>query len=156
MDIASFCRQFVRVVALVLRPLWSALWMRPTATTHLSGTAADLLRSKPDLLIESALLRHQLVVLRRSVKRPVLTRTDRTLLVLLAGRLRSWRQALLIIKPDTLLRWHRAGFRLFWKRKSRPKPGRPPLPEATIALIKEMAASNPLWGAEVRRVGALS
>jgi putative transposase len=148
MNIAIFCRQFVRIFALIVRLLWSPLWVRPAAATHLTGTAADLLRSKPDLVIENALLRHQLVVLRRSVKRPVLTCTDRTLLVLLAGRLRSWRQALLIIQPETLLRWHRAGFRLFWKRKSRPKPGRPPLPEATIALIQEMAANNPLWGAE--------
>jgi hypothetical protein len=107
-----------------------------------------LLRSKPDLLIENALLRHQLVVLRRSGKRPVLTRADRTLLVLLAGRLRSWRQALLIVKPDTLLRWHRAGSRLFWKWHSRPRVGRPTLAEATIALIREMAAANPLWGAD--------
>jgi hypothetical protein len=106
--------------------------------------AADLVRSKPDLLIENALLRHQLVVLRRNVKRPVLTPTDRTLLVLLAGRLRSWRHALLIIQPDTLLRWHRAGYRWFWKRKFQPKQGRPPLAATTIALIKEMAAANPL------------
>ncbi|HWE61570.1 MAG TPA: hypothetical protein VHB98_07650, partial [Chloroflexota bacterium] len=148
MNIAIFCRQFVRIFALIVRPLWSSLWVRPAATTHLRGSAADLLRSKPDLLIENALLRHQLVVLRRSVKRPVLTCTDRTLLVLLAGRLRSWRQALLIIQPDTLLRWHRSGFRLFWKSKSRRKSGRPPLPEATITLIQEMAVTNPLWGAE--------
>jgi transposase InsO family protein len=145
---AAVYRPFVHLVLLVLRPLWSWLWRRPAAATHLRGSAVDLLRSKPDLLIENALLRHQLVVLQRSVKRPVLTPTDRTLLVLLAGRLHSWQHALLIIQPDTLLRWHRAGYRWFWKRKSQPKRGRPPLAATTIALIKEMAAANPLWGAE--------
>jgi transposase InsO family protein len=146
MAIASLCRLLIRLLVSLLRPLWTTLWLRPAAATHLRGTAADLLRSKPDLLIENALLRHQLVVLRRSGKRPVLTPADRTLL--LAGRLRSWRQALFIIQPDTLLRWHRAGYRLFWKGKSQPKPGRPPLAETTIILIRQMAAANPLWGAE--------
>src|SRR5690348_17167120 len=123
MVIATLCRHLARCLGFMLRPLWSWLWRRPAATTHLRGMAADLLRSKPDPLIENALLRHQVVVLRRSAKRPVLTPADRTLLVLLAGRLHSWRQALLIIQPDTLLRWHRAGYRLFWKWKSQPKPG---------------------------------
>jgi transposase InsO family protein len=141
-------RRLVRLLVYLLRPLWTALWLRPAAATHLHGTAADLLRGKPDLLIENALLRHQLVVLRRSGKRPVLTSADRTLLVLLAGRLRSWRQVLVIIQPDTLLRWHRAGYRLFWKGKSQPKPGRPPLAETTITLIRQMAAANAFWGAE--------
>ena|SRR5579871_5424218 len=144
MLIASACRQVFRLFVFLLRPLWAVLWRRPAAGTHLCGTAADLLRSKPDLLIENALLRHQLVVLRRSGKRPVLTPADSTLLVLLTGRLRTWRQALLIIKPDTLLGWHRTGYRLFWKRKSRPKRGRPPLAETTITLIREMATANPL------------
>ena len=146
--LSAACRQRFRLFVFLLGPLWAALWCRPATATHLRGTAADLLRSKPDLLIENALLRHQLAVLRRSVKRPLLTPTDRTALVRLAGRLRAWRQALLIIQPETLLRWHRVGYRLFWKAKSQPKPGRPPLAETTIALIQEMAAANPFWGAE--------
>jgi hypothetical protein len=93
-------------------------------------------------------LRQQLLVPRRSVKRPTVTPADRALLVLLAGRVCAWRQALLIVQPETLLRWHRAGFRSFWRRKSRPGPGRPRLPAETIALIRAMAADNPLWGAE--------
>jgi transposase InsO family protein len=145
---SAACRQSCRLFVFLLGPLWAALWRRPAAASHLRGTAVDLRRSKPDLLIENALLRHQLVVLRRSSKRPVLTPADRALLVLLAGRLRAWRHALFIIQPDTLLGWHRAGYRLFWRRKSRPKTGRPPLAAATIALIKEKAAANPLWGAE--------
>src|SRR3712207_2867002 len=80
---------------------------KPTTAPLIGGTLADLLRSKPELLAENALLRQQLVVLRRSVKRPRCTVADRALLVLLASRVRAWRSALLLVQPDTLLRWHR-------------------------------------------------
>ena len=71
-------------------------------------------------------------------------------MVLLASRVRAWRQALLIVQPETLLRWHRQGFRLFWRRKSRAgaSTARPKVAPETITLIKEMAAANRLWGAE--------
>lgn len=78
---------------------------------HVSGTGVDLARSRTQLLAEHALLRQQLLVLRRAVARPALTPADRALLVLLVGRVRAWRQVLLIVRPDTLLRWHRAGCR---------------------------------------------
>jgi putative transposase len=113
-----------------------------------------VVRSRAQLLAENALLRQQLLVLRRSVKRPAVTWADRALLVLLAGRVRAWRQALLLVQPATLLRWHRAGFRSCWRRKSRPGPGRPPLDTETVALIRRLAADNPRWGAERIR-GAL-
>ncbi len=116
--------------------------------THLAGTGTDLARTKRQLIAENALLRQQLLVLRRSAKRPAVTPADRALLVLLAGRIHAWRQALLIVQPETLLRWHRQGFRSFWRRKSRPGPGRPPLSADTVALIRELASDNPLWGAE--------
>ncbi len=134
-------------VARVRQTLRTRLWVRP-ATTHLAGTGTDLVRTRRQLLAENALLRQQLIVLRRGVKRPALTRTDRALLVLLAGRVCAWRHALLVVRPETLLRWHRAGFRSLWRRKSRPGPGRPPLPVETIALIRQMAIENPRWGAE--------
>ncbi len=98
--------------------------------------------------MENALLRQQLIVLRRQVKRPQLTPTDRALLVLLASKLRAWKSALFVVQPDTLLRWHRQGFRLFWKRKSRPNSHRQKIPAETVELIKQMAAENHLWGAE--------
>jgi len=116
--------------------------------THATGTGTDLVRSRAQLLAENALLRQQLLVLRRSVARPTVTRADRVLLVLLASRVRTWRQALLLVQPETLLRWHRAGFRALWRRRSRPGPGRPPLAVETVALIRRMATENPLWGAE--------
>jgi hypothetical protein len=96
----------------------------------------DPLRSRAQLLVENALLRHQVVILRRSVKRPAATAADRALLVLLVGRVRAWHHALLIVRPETLLGWHRAGFRAVWRWKSRPGPGRPPLHAETVALLR--------------------
>ena len=113
------------------------------------GALADLVRGRPALIAENAFLRQQLLILRRGVKRPRCTPTDRALLVLLASRLRAWRQALVIVQPETVLRWHRQGFRLFWRWKSRPRSSpRPKVAAETIALIREMAADNRLWGAE--------
>jgi hypothetical protein len=94
------------------------------------------------------LLRQQLLVLRRAAKRPAVTPADRALLVVLASRVRAWRRAVLIVRPETLLGWHRAGFRALWRWRSRPGPGRPPLGAETVTLIRQMAADNPLWGAE--------
>src|SRR3954452_20052002 len=123
---------------------------RPAALVLIAGALTDLARSKPELVAENALLRQQLLVLRRSVKRPRCTPADRTLLVLLASRVRAWRQALLLVQPDTLLRWHRQLFRGFWRWKSRtPSRARQPKVSAeAIALIREMAAANRVWGAE--------
>ena len=120
---------------------------KPIAYGPALGTIADLARSKPQLVAENLLLRQQLIVLHRSVKRPRFTAAERGLVVLLASKLQSWKEALLIIKPETVLRWHRHGFRLFWKRKSHAK-SRGKVPAETIMLIKEMAADNRLWGAE--------
>jgi putative transposase len=129
---------------------------KPAASGQVLGSLADFARSKPELLVENALLRQQLIVLRRSVKRPTLTRTDRVLMVLLASRIRAWRKAILIIKPDTLLRWHRAGFRLFWRRTSKVTTRTPRVSAETIALIAQMAVQNRLWGAERIRGELLS
>ncbi len=101
-------------------------------------------------MLENVLLRQQLIVLRRQTKRPALSWRDRALFVLLASWLRTWKQALLIVQPDTLLRWHRELFRRFWKRKSKSerKPGRPPLTSDLVALIRRLARENLIWGAE--------
>jgi len=143
----TYRRWLSELVARGRQKLGLRLWARPV-TTHLAGTGVDLARTRGHLLAKNALLRQQLLVLRRSVARPAVTPTDRAVLVLLAGRVRAWRQALLLVQPATLLRWHRAGFQALWRRKSRPGPGRPPLPADTVALIRRLAADNPLWGAE--------
>jgi hypothetical protein len=72
--------------------------------------------------------------------------------VLLAKAVRAWRQAILIVQPETLLRWHRQGFRLFWKQKSKPKSTQAKVEAQTIALIKEMTSDNRLWGADPWRI----
>jgi putative transposase len=123
-------------------------WTKPGTTSLLLGTLTDLARSKSELVAENALLRQQLVILRRQVKRPACTKTDRMLLVLLARMVRTWRQALFIVQPETLLRWHHQGFKLYWKYKSRAASAKPKISAETVALIKEMARNNQLWGAE--------
>ena len=77
------------------------------------------MRPKAELVLENALLRAQLVVLKRQVKRPSLTSKDRVLMLWLASKLPHWRQALLILQPDTVLHWHRDLFKWLWRRKSR-------------------------------------
>jgi hypothetical protein len=106
------------------------------------STLVDLGRSKSELIAENAWLRQQLLVLRRQVRRPTFTRTDRILLVLLARLVRTWQQALLLVQPDTLLRWHRELFRLYWKRKSKTASHTPKVAAETIALIRQMATDN--------------
>jgi len=81
-------------------------WTKPLGTSLPLTTLTDLGRSKSELLAENALLRQQLIILRRQMKRPACTKTDRILLVLLARLVRTWQQTLVIVQPDTLLRWH--------------------------------------------------
>src|SRR3954469_25763195 len=93
------CRCHLTGIAAGIRHiLRGGLWARPVAATHAAGTASDLLRGRAQLLVENALLRQQLLVLRRSVARPAVMPADRALLVLLAGRVRAWRQALHLVQ----------------------------------------------------------
>jgi putative transposase len=110
-------------------------WSKPNTTSLLLGTLTDLARSKSELVAENALLRQQLIILRRQMKRPVCAKTDRVLLVLLARTIRSWKQALFIVQPETLLRWHRQGFKLFWKYKSRVTSTKPKISAETVAGV---------------------
>jgi putative transposase len=133
---------------------WDALsshftrWTKPLGTSLPLATLTDLGRSKSELIAENALLRQQIIILKRQVKRPVCTNTDHLLLVLLARLVRTWQQVLFIVQPDTLLRWHRELFRLYWKRKSKTHAHQPKVAAETIALIREMASENRLLGAE--------
>jgi putative transposase len=140
--------QLVRVVIKHLND-WFKAKTKPNNERLAVGAAFDLTRSRSELMAENALLRQQLIVLKRQIKRPQLTQHDRLRLVFLASLVQRWKEALIIVKPDTLVKWHRQGLRLFWKLKSRSKRTRKPRidPEA-LALIQTMAVENRLWGAK--------
>jgi transposase InsO family protein len=100
------------------------------------------------LIVENGLLRQQLIILQRATTRPVLHKRDKFVLIFLASKFRQWKQALLIVQPDTLLRWHRELFRWIWKRKSTPKKSGARLSKDRIALIRQLIRENRLWVAE--------
>ena len=105
-------------------------------------------KSKIRLEAENAALRHQLIVLRRKMQGRVrLTNNDRWFLIQLYRWFPSILNVLTIIRPETLVRWHRAGFRCYWRWKSCPRGGRPLIEADLRALIRRMSAENPLWGA---------
>ncbi|MDP3938194.1 MAG: integrase core domain-containing protein [Deltaproteobacteria bacterium] len=105
-------------------------------------------QGRSGLVLENLALRQQLAVLRRSVKRPKLRRRDRLFWVFLRHAWEKWESSLILVKPETVVHWHRQAFKAFWRWKSRrKKPGRPPLDPEIIALIHRMANDNPTWGA---------
>src|SRR5256884_6044863 len=109
---------------------------------------ASPFKSKCRLEAENAALRHQLIVLRRRVRGRVrLTNGDRLFLVQLYRWFPSVLKAITIIRPETLVRWHRSGFRRYWRWKSRSLGGRPQIAADLRALIRRMSTQNPLWGA---------
>src|SRR5258708_12153357 len=106
---------------------------------------ASPFESKVRLEAENAVLRHQLIVLRRRLHGRVrLTNHDRWFFIRLYRWFPSILQAFTIIRPETLLRWHRAGFRFYWRWKSRPLGGRPPIDIELRVLIRRMSLENPL------------
>jgi len=114
-----------------------------------TGFVEDLFRSPAELRAENAALRQQLIVASRKVKQPHFRPLERALMVALSSRVKNWTTAVLLVKPDTVLRWHRQGFRLLWKQKSKamnPHPHR--ISAKTVALIRDMAIRNKTWGAE--------
>ncbi len=98
-------------------------------------------------MAENRFLRKQLVLYLEHKVQPRRANDATRLTLVLLSRLFAWRQALAIVQPDTLIRWHRKGFRLFWRLKSRPR-GRPRLPIHLRDMIGEMAVNNPTWGEE--------
>src|SRR5437867_10356137 len=105
-------------------------------------------KAQSRLEAENAALRHQLIVLQRRVRgRVQLTNGDRLFLVLLYRWFPSVLRAITISRPETLVRWHRAGFRHYWRWKSRSFGGRPQIDADLRALIRRMSVDNPLWGA---------
>src|SRR5262245_45048576 len=128
-------------------------WIRVNVLTVLK-VLADLgrflclaLQSRAHLADENLFLRRQLTLyLERQVKPRRADDATRITLVALS-RLLDWRQLLVVVKPQTLIRWHRKGFRLFWRWKSKP-PGRPKIPADLRQLIAQMATANVTWGEE--------
>jgi hypothetical protein len=110
-----------------------------SATALIAG-----LRRRASLVAENLALRQQLAVLRRVAPRPRLRPVDRAFWVLLARTWSRWADTLVVVKPETVLGWHRRGFVRFWARRSR-CPGRPPIDRAIVELIVRMAQENPTW-----------
>ena len=116
------------------------------------------LRGHQELVLENLALRQQLAAFRRT-KRCRLRTPDRLFWIALARSWRNWRTALIVVQPDTVIRWHRDWLRRRWTRRSQRRPdGRPPIDQQICALVREMATANPLWGAprihgELRALG---
>ncbi len=119
----------------------------------------SLLSPRLELVAENLALRQQLAVLNRTSKRPKLRSYDRLFWSTLSSIWKNWRSTLVIVKPDTVIRWHRKGFRLYWRWKSRARQaGRPKLNAEIRDLIRRMSQENPFWGspriqAELRLLG---
>ena len=112
------------------------------------GILVSPIKSKSRLEAENAVLRHQVMVLQRQVRGRVhLTNLDRLFLVQLYRWFPLILKAVAIVQPESLVRWHRAGFRCYWRWKSRPRGGRPRIGAELRTLIHQMSVENPLWGA---------
>jgi hypothetical protein len=112
------------------------------------GILASLFKSKSRLEAENAVLRHQLIVLRRKLRSRVrLTNSDRWFFIQLYRCFPMVLNSIAIIQPETIVRWHRAGFRWYWRWNSRSLGGRPLIDPVLRALIRQMCMENPLWGA---------
>ena len=121
-------------------------------------SAVSALRLRRDLAVENLALRHQLVVLKRQSKKPRFEDCDRLLWMGMKRFWSGWTGALDLVQPATVVRWHRAGFRHYWRRKSRPRGGRPKIDPQVRKLIRDMWSSNPTWGkpriqAELAKLG---
>ena len=104
-------------------------------------------RDQSTIIAENIALRHQISVLKRTVKRPKIKEYDRIFWVLLLKLWNGWKKSLLIVQPVTVIKWHKLGFKLYWRLKSRRKPGRPTIDNKIIALIHRMSKENITWGA---------
>src|SRR3989449_1183835 len=122
--------------------------MRTVFLSFLSALCSCF-QSRACLQVENLALRRQINVLRRGGRRRLrLSCADRLLWVWLSRLWTAWRSALVIVKPETVIAWHRRGFRLYWTWQSRhARPGRPDNPQEVRDLIRKMSLANPLWGA---------
>ncbi len=104
-------------------------------------------RGKRALALENLALRQQLAVYRRAHRRPRLRSADRAFWVWISRLWDGWKTTLILVKPETVIRWHRQGFKLYWRWRSRTRrPGRPRIPPEHIAFIRRMSRDHPTWG----------
>jgi len=108
---------------------------------------AALFKNRQELILENLALRQQLAVQQRSIKRPKIKNTDRIFWVWLSRIWNNWKSSLIIVKPPTVIGWHKKGFKLYWKWKSR-RVGRPNVDWQLIKLIRRMQKENPTWTAQ--------
>jgi putative transposase len=133
--------------ALMFRPSVDRLSPMMSILVSLLLTVRGCVRSRAALQLEVLALRHQLHVLKRSRSRRLgLTRSDRLLWMWISRVWKDWRAALVIVRPETVIAWHRRGFRVFWTWKSRRRVGRPTVPLDVRTLIRTMSGANSLWG----------
>ena len=104
-------------------------------------------KNKIQLLLEIAMLAKQLEIYKRTDPKLKISRIDRMFFSLMMDWLSNWKERLFIVKPGTVIKWHRTAFRYYWRWKSRQKGGRPKISSEVINLIKQMANENPKWGA---------
>ncbi len=104
-------------------------------------------RSRSDTAMEILALRQQVAVLKRKRPRPTLNSLDRVFRTYLRCSWSRWKDVLVIVTPETVIAWHRAGFRLYWRWRSRPRAGRPKITEEIRNLIRRLAEENAGWGA---------
>ena len=111
--------------------------------THLLTLINALLADRTRLVMENVALRQQVIVLQRSVTRAKVEDSDRIFWILMRITLKTLRETLMIVKPDTVIAWHRKGWRFYWRRKIRQgKPGRPKISPEVIDLIRRMSRDN--------------
>src|SRR5215471_17437801 len=131
----------------IFRPLRHSLTTLSSVAYDLARLLALSMRSRRTLAAENLFLRKELALFQERKVKPRRADDSTRLVMVMLGRLFLWRDALVNVKPDTFVRWHRKGFRLLWRWKSRPV-GRPRIPKDLRRLIPEMAAENPTWGEE--------
>ena len=113
----------------------------------LLATGRSSLKSQRELALENLALRQQLAALKRRTKRPKLSTVDRAFWVALLRLWTGWQHALILVKPEAVIRWHRKGFKLYWTWKSRRRGWRPRIDAEIRMLIRRVARENPTWGA---------
>jgi hypothetical protein len=137
----------VQIPVLVIR--WYSRAMLREAVKALLAALCDLFRPGSVLLAENTLLRQQVILLNRATPHPRLKARDRFTIGAITKLFPSLVAAVPIVRPDTVIRWHRSLWNLIWRRRSRRPVGRPPIDADTRALIRRMWTEDPLWGEDV-------